>query len=161
MTYWRMQLHPDEPGEALAHAVESLAAGYIGLDFGYDAGDLMKTTQAALPAGQKDYWSFAHEMAVGDRVLVVVHHFPFALALVAGKYNYIRSISPEIGVWFRHFRRVDDIRYYGDLTTDAHKWQQTKMTDTICPLRDPNSKSYRLIESWLAKYGRAVAARQQ
>jgi len=33
MTYWRMQLHPNEPGEALKHSVESLVAGFIGLDF--------------------------------------------------------------------------------------------------------------------------------
>ena len=28
-----MQLHPDAAPEAMRHAVESLAAGYIGLDF--------------------------------------------------------------------------------------------------------------------------------
>ena len=33
MTYWRMQVHPASPGDAVAHTIESLAAGYIGLDF--------------------------------------------------------------------------------------------------------------------------------
>jgi hypothetical protein len=143
-----MQLHPSEPGEALRHAVESLAAGYIGLDFGVEVGDLTQTTQAALPENQRDYWAFAHEMTIGDRVLIIVHHFPFALVRVAGDYNYIRSTAPEIGVWFRHFRRVDEIRYYGDFRTNARQWEQIIMTDTISPLRDPGSRSYQLVEEW-------------
>ena len=148
MPYWRMQLHPDEPGEALKYSVDSLAAGFIGLDFAAEIGDLTQTTQSALPASQRDYWAFAHEMAIGDLVLIFVHHFPFALATVAGEYNYIRSRAREIGVWFRHFRRVEDVRYFGDQITDARNWEQIIMTDTISPLRDPSSMSYRLIESW-------------
>ncbi len=149
MTYWRMQLHPDEANESLKNCVESLAAGYIGLDFISDVGDLMRAAQADLPASQKDYWAFAREMAVGDKVLIIAHHFPFALVTVAGDYNYIRVPAPEIGVWFRHFRAVNDIRYYGDFKTNAHQWEHLIMTDTISPLRDPASQSYRLIESWL------------
>jgi len=37
---------------------------------------------------------------------------------------------------------------YADLVTDVRGWEQIKMTDTISPLRDPNSKSYQLIENW-------------
>jgi len=148
MTHWRMQLHPNEAGEAVRHAVESLAAGYIGLDFSVDVGDLHRTTQDQLPDHQKDYWAFAHEMAVGDEVLIIVHHFPFALATVAGEYNYIRVPAHEIGVWFRHFRQVKDVRFYGDFKTNVHQWEHTTMTDTISPLRDPSSISYRLIEAW-------------
>ena len=148
MTYWRMQLHPAEPGEAVKHAVESLAAGYIGLDFALDTGDLLCVDQASLPSNQRDYWAFAHEMREGDRVLIIAHHFPFALASVSGPYNYIRSRDPELGVWFRHFRRVEGIRYYSDFVTDVRKWEQIKMTDTISPLRDPGTLSFRLIELW-------------
>ena len=150
MTFWRMQLHPAEPGEAMKHSVESLSAGFIGLDFATDVGDLRVTTQAKLPEKQKDYWAFAHEMKEGDLVLVFVHHFPFALATVDGDYNYIRVCAPEIGVWFRHFRRVKDVRYHGDFKTDARRWEHITMTDTISPLRDRSSKSYQLIEAWLA-----------
>ena len=151
MSYWRMQLHPSEPGEAVQHTIQSLAAGYIGLDFGSsDVGDLVRSSQSNLPDGQRDYWAFAHKMKVGDRVLIIVHHFPFALVSVAGKYNYIREKAPEIGVWFRHFRKVKDVMYYADLITNAHSWQAIKMTDTISPLHDPSSKSYRLIEKWLS-----------
>ena len=46
-------------------------------------------------------------MEVGDWVLLFTHHFPFALVRIAGPYNYIRSTAPEIGAWFRHFRKVD------------------------------------------------------
>ncbi|HEY1746903.1 MAG TPA: hypothetical protein VGG11_09100 [Xanthobacteraceae bacterium] len=87
MTYWRMQVHPASPDDAVAHTIESLAAGYIGLDFATGVGDLLETQRASLPSNQKDYWAFAHEMREGDLVLVVAHHFPFALVRVAGPYN--------------------------------------------------------------------------
>jgi hypothetical protein len=148
MTYWRMQLHPASRENAVAHTIESLAAGYIGLDFATEIGDLFEIEQSTLPAYQKDYWAFAHEMREDDLVLIVAHHFPFALVKVAGPYNYIRSVAPEIGVWFRHFRRVDDIRYYADFKTNARDWEQTTMTDTISPLRRADTISYRLIEEW-------------
>jgi hypothetical protein len=143
-----MQLHPSDPSLAAQYAYQSLAAGFIGLDFGTDVGDLMRTQQSQLPAGQRDYWAFANEMTILDRVLIIAHHFPLALATVAGEYNYIRRPEPELGVWFRHFRRVGDVRYYSDRVTNAVTWQQLTLADTISPLRDPSSASYRLIESW-------------
>lgn len=149
MAHWRMQLHPAQPGESIKHCIDSLAAGYIGLDFAAEVGDLKSTTKDHLPNNQKDYWAFAHKMQVGDRVLVISHHFPFALATVAGEYNYIRSVAPEIGVWFRHFRKVEEVHYYADIITDVRKWDQLKMTDTISPLHDEESKSYVLIEDWI------------
>ena len=149
MPYWRMQLHPSESGGAIRHTVESLSAGYIGLDFANDVPDLLTVPQSALPENQRNYWAFAHEMEMGDRVLLFTHHFPFALARVAGPYNYIRVAAPEIGVWFRHFRMADDIRYYGDFVTNARSWEPITMTATITPLREPGSASYQLIEQWL------------
>jgi hypothetical protein len=148
MTYWRMQLHPHEAGEAIRHTVESLSAGYIGLDFPTDVPDMLTVQQSTLPQKRRSYWKFAHEMDKGDWVLLFVHHYPFALVRVDGPYNYIRSAAPEIGVWFRHFRRVADVRYYGDFETDARKWKPITMTATITPLRRRLSASYRLIERW-------------
>jgi hypothetical protein len=149
MTYWRMQLHPEQPGEAFRHAVESVAAGHIGLDFESEIGDLRAANKADLPTNQKDYWAFAHEMEIGDPVLVIVHHFPFALVTVSGDYNYIRRPAPELRVWFRHFRSVKNVRYYADFRTNAAGWEQFRMTDTISPLRSTTSKSYLLIKSWI------------
>lgn len=149
MTYWRMQLHPDDSGGATKHSVESLSAGYLGLDFGTDVPDLLTVRQDVLPENQRNYWGFAHEMQIGDRVLLFAHHFPLALARINGEYNYIRAAAPEIGVWFRHFRAVNEVRYYSDFNTDAHAWERITMTATITPLRDTNSASYRLIERWL------------
>src|SRR5947209_3693561 len=111
-SYWRMQLHPFDRQYAASHAIQSLAAGFIGLDFKREVGDLHRTNKSDLPSHQRDYYPFAHDMRIGDFVLVISHHFPFALVKVAGPYNYIRNPVPEIGVWFRHFRRVKDIRYY-------------------------------------------------
>jgi hypothetical protein len=62
---------------------------------------------------------------------------------------YVRAAVPELGVWFRHFRPVDDIRYFGDFITNASSWEPITMTPTITPLRDPQSASYKLIEPWL------------
>jgi hypothetical protein len=144
-----MQLHPSEPGGAVRHTVKSLSAGYIGLDFAEDFRDLTTVEKEELPANQRNYWAFAHEMDEDDRVLLFTHHFPFALVRVAGPYNYIHSIAPEIGVWFRHFRKVDDIRYCGDFVTNARSWKPMVMTATITPLRGRNSASRQLIERWL------------
>jgi len=106
-------------------------------------------TQDELPKNERNYWAFAHEMEVGDRVLLFTHHFPFALVQVVGDYNYIRSQASEMGVWFRHFRKVDDVRYYGDFVKNAKSWEPLTMTATITPLRSEESASYQLIEQWL------------
>lgn len=148
MANWRMQLHPDAAPEAMRHAVESLAAGYIGLDFAEDVGDLSRVTREQLTQ-QKPYLQFADDMKVGDRVLIMVHHFPFALVTVDSEYNYIRNVAPELGVWFRHFRKVKDLRYYADHNTNAREWVRIPMTDTICPLRRDDTASNQLIEEWL------------
>lgn len=149
MTYWRMQLHPNEAKGAIKHTVESLSAGYIGIDFATEVPDLLTTTRDTLPSNQRNYWGFAHEMQEDDYVLLFAHHYPFALLRVAGPYNYIRSTAPELGVWFRHFRAVDDIRYYGDYVTNPQAWESLTMTATITPLRDPATESFQLIERWL------------
>jgi len=145
-----MQLHPSEAEGAIRHTVESLAAGYIGLDFAGDVQDLMTIKQSALPANQRHYWSFAHEMDVGDHVLLFAHHYPFAIARVAGAYNYVRTTAPEIGVWFRHFRAVEDVRYYGDFVKSPAEWEKIVMTATITPLRKGDTASLRLIKRWLS-----------
>jgi hypothetical protein len=147
MTFWRMQLHPAEASHSALHAGRSLAAGLIGLDFENDVGDLLRAKKTDL-GNQQNYWAFAHEMKEGDFVLIIAHHFPFALVEVKGGYNYMRETAPEIGVWFRHFRRVERVRYYADFVTNAHNWESIAMTDTISPLRESTSKSYTLIEHW-------------
>ncbi len=53
MAYWRMQLHPAEPSESVKGCVESLAAGYIGLDFATDVGDLMRLDPLHPDAGRE------------------------------------------------------------------------------------------------------------
>jgi hypothetical protein len=54
-----MQPHPSSPGDAVAHAIANLAAGYIGLDFAGEVGDLLVADKSSLPANQKDYWARA------------------------------------------------------------------------------------------------------
>jgi len=146
MNYWRMQLHPNEAESAAYYTSQSIAAGFIGLDFATEVGDLLAEEHQNILDTQKDYLAFAKEMQPGDKVLIILHHFPFAVVTVEGDYNYIRRTEPELGVWFRHFRRVRDVIYFADYITNAKSWEQYTMTDAIAALRDPNSKSYRLIE---------------
>src|SRR5688500_8105364 len=101
--FWRMQMHPSQPAFAMRYAAESVAAGFIGLDFKEQPGDLLQVMRESLGAGERDYWDFAHRMATGDRVLLIVHHRPYALVTVTGDYNYIAEPEPALGVWFRHF----------------------------------------------------------
>jgi hypothetical protein len=145
-----MQLHPDFPGGSARHSAESLSAHFVGLDFQRDVGDLLRANRSDLPKEQTNYWAFAHEMAEGDHVLVFCHHYPFALARVDGPYNYIRTPVPQIGVWFRHFRKVTDVRYYSDFRTNASKWEPIVMTATLTPLRSSDSASQQLVDEWLA-----------
>jgi len=133
--------------------MKSLGLGYIGLDFADPPGDLTDFDRDNIPAGQRDYWEFAHTMSEGDLVLVIAHHYPCALVRVSGPYNYIRAPHQELGVWFRHFRRVEVLSYYADHVTNPAKWEQTKMTDTISVLHTTTSKSFTLIKRWASAVG--------
>lgn len=146
MNYWRMQLHPDEARRAAFHTIQSISAGFVGLDFATAVGDLLSEEHQNVLTTQKDYLAFAKEMAIGDKVLIIIHHFPFAVVTVDGEYNFIRMTVPELGVWFRHFRKVRDVIYFADHNTNARLWEPLTMTDAICILRDTDSKSYKLIE---------------
>jgi hypothetical protein len=152
-----MQLRPAEPSESVKGCVESLAAGYIGLDCATDVGDPMRLDRATLTPGGKGYFLFAHEMAVGDRVLIIAHQYPFALATVHGEHNYILHPSKEIG-WSRHSRAVRDVSYYFEWQANPTAWVKTTMTDAISPLRDPSSISYRLIDKWVRAITPTLAA---
>ena len=98
MTDWRMRLHPRDPALAAQSAYRSLAAGFMGLDFSTDAGDLRRTQQSQLPHGQRDGCAVAHAMATDARVLSIAPPFPLALALVGGDDNSMRRPEPEVGV---------------------------------------------------------------
>ncbi len=149
MTYWRMQLHPDDLRNTVRDTITTLAAGYIGIDVAGDARDLAAALPRTLSPRQREALAFAQEMTIGDRVLVFTHNFPFALARIAGGYNYVSAPVPEHGILFHHFRAVDDIRYYADLAPNAREWEAILVTERMAPLNDPNSMSYQLIERWL------------
>ncbi len=148
MNYWRMQLHPDDGKKATYHSNQSIVSGFIGLGFA-DAkvGDLLLDAEYDIKDSQKNYVQFAKKMAIGDKVLIISHHFPFAIVTVAGEYNYIKKPEPELGVWFNHFRRVKNVVFYSDIKTNISSWEQYKMTNTISILKDKNSKSYKLIDT--------------
>lgn len=136
----------------MRYAVESVAAGFIGLDFKGEPGDLRQVKREALPGSERDYWDFAHRMQRGDRALIIVHHFPFALVTISDDYNYITRTEPALGVWFRHFRRIDraETKYFADYRTNAASWDQFLMTDTISALRSEDGQRIRLMKEWIA-----------
>ncbi len=141
-----MQLHPDDSKNSGFYSNQSIATGFIGLDFATEAGDLLAESQKNILSSQKDYMSFAKDMQIGDKVLIISHHFPVALVTVDDDYNYMRRAEPKLGVWFRHFRRIKNVVYYADFKTNAKAWEQYIMTDMISILKDKNSKSCKLIE---------------
>ncbi len=145
MNYWRMQLHPDDAKKATYYSSQSIAAGFIGLGFATDVGDLLSESHKNILSSQKDYINFATKMSPEDKVLIIAHHFPFALVTIDGDYNYLRRAEPKLGVWFNHFRRIKDPIYFSDFNTNSKSWEQYTMTDTISILKDQNSKSYQLI----------------
>jgi len=141
-----MQLHPDDAKNSAFYSQQSLAVGLIGLDFATEVGDLLASDHDGILVSQKDYLNFASNIEIGDKVLIISHHYPVAVLTVSGEYNYIRRKEPKLGVWFRHFRRIQDIKYFADHVTHAQAWEQYVMTDTISTLVDKNSKSNRLID---------------
>jgi hypothetical protein len=145
-----MQLHPDDSQNATRHTVEALGRGLIGLDFANDLGDMRRIDPAAVKATERDFLDFASAMNAGDQVLVIVHNRPFALATVTSDYGYTTSPREFLGVWFRHYRRVDlpTIRYYFDKVVAVKEWEVITMTDAFAPLNEPGSRSYQLIEDW-------------
>ena len=150
--YWSMQLHPADPQSAMKYAVESVGAGFVGLDFKGEPGDLRGVKRESLAVGERDYWDFANRMQLGDWVLVIVHHFPFAIVTIDGDYNYMARPEPALGVWFRHFRRVDraKTRYFADYRTNAAGWEQFRMTDTISILKSEDGQRIVLMKEWIA-----------
>ncbi len=152
MPYWRMQLHPDDPGNSVRHAISSISRGLIGLDFRADVGDLRNRPET-IEVGQKDYRLFEREMVVGDRVLVQSHHHPLALVEIASDYAYVPDARESLGVWFRHLRLIRNTSYYADYITNPNEWTRIPMTDTIAPLRSEGGIAYQLIQKWVSHLG--------
>jgi hypothetical protein len=153
MTYWNMQLHPATPDKALLCTVQSLSSSLVGLDFPQaDVGDLSRPDcdRAMLRRADRVCIRFATEMSDGDRVLVFVHNFPFALCRVAGPYTYVQE--PVLGLW-RHFRKVDDLRFLWDHIKNPHAWPRIPMAWPLVPLRQMHTASYQIIEDWLGEAG--------
>ena len=148
MTYWRMQLHPDDSTFASFYAYQSIAKGFIGLGFAKDVGDLLKLNSITELGKQSVYLPFATQMKKDDLVLVMSHHNPLAVVKITSEYNYIRKVLPELGVWFNHFRTIakDSSIYYSDVITNVKEQESIVMTTTLSSLSQ-NTQSYQLIKA--------------
>lgn len=148
MPYWRMQLHPNEPLRAAFYTVNSLANGFIGLDFAEDTGDLTKLDVDSLETQPNNIRAFIYELKSNDWVLIFLHHQPFALVTDIGEYNYIKNLVSELNIWFRHFRKVKKIYYYSDVFGKIQeKHSVLKMTNTFSGVSS-DTESGNLINEW-------------
>jgi|JI10StandDraft_1071094.scaffolds.fasta_scaffold1514436_1 hypothetical protein len=152
MNYYRMQLHPDDSKQSSKHASESLSAGFVGLGFREDPGDLTKINpqDVTLSNNENTYWVIK-DIQPGDLILIMSHHYPYALVKVAEGYNYIKNPVPELGIWFNHFVRIDRefTKYYSDYITNPNDWQYITTTMTIQPLKNDETISMGVIKEMM------------
>jgi hypothetical protein len=160
-----MQLHPGGDSTwAMEYAVHSVGTGFIGLDFdltedGKVVGDLLADNNQKIPSGQEKFVDLAKKMAVGDKVLIIVHHCPFAVVTVAGEYNYIKKSEPELKIWFRHFRKIKNPIYFSDFAVGNGKWLRSteiQMPLTLQRLVSTDTLSYTLIQDMIAWYDQSL-----
>lgn len=151
MSYWRMQLHPNEPEFAAYYTVQSLARGFIGLDFAEDPGDLERLDVSELEANPNNIRGFVTEIQRDDYILISLHHQPFALATDIGSYNYIKNHVAELDIWFRHFRQAGTISYYSDVFGRIREEEShLVMTNTFAGV-SLDTVSGRLIAEWISR----------
>lgn len=151
MSYWRMQLHPNDAEYASFYTINSLANGFIGLDFGNDPGDLEKLKECELEKTPNNIYAFVKEITRTDVVIIFLHHHPFAIVRNVEEYNYIKQPIDEVNIWFRHFRKFKDISYYSDVfgtIKDEHK--NIKMSNTFSGVSE-DSETGKLIQGWLRR----------
>lgn len=144
---WRMQLHPNESSRSMEHTTRCLAAGYVGLGFDNDPGDL-----AALPASDLDtktnnIHAFVHEIQREDRIVIFSRNRPLAMVSDIGPYNFIREPVPELRIWFRHFRQFSKLSWYADAIGNTPPEPQIVMTNTFSGA-SPDSETGKLAMRW-------------
>ncbi|WCL50760.1 hypothetical protein [Leptospira sp. GIMC2001] len=152
MNYYRMQLHPDDSKQSSRYASESISAGFVGLGFVTDPGDLtkIKPQDTILSINENTYWAIT-DIEPGDFILIMSHHFPYALVKVTEGYNYIKKPVPELGIWFNHFVRVEKkfTKYYSDFITNPKDWQNITTTMTIQKLINIDTISMKVIKEMM------------
>jgi len=128
MTYWHMQLHPDEKNwgrEKELLETKSL----IGL------GDWDK--------GEPQVSSFEKEMQVGDIVLIRYGSQPIALVEVESDMIDEGDDNHNKLAWFRYRRKVKVLDYASE---NSHDFPQPR--GTLQRLVNQNTPSYKYIENW-------------
>jgi hypothetical protein len=151
MNYWRMQLHPDDSEFAAVYTINSLANGFIGLDFAQDPGDLEKNNPDSLERKTNNIFGFVYEITTNDIIAIYLHNQPFAIVEEIEEYNYIKKPIAEVNIWFRHFRKFKSVSYYSDVygrIKEEHK--SLIMTNTFSRV-STDSETGKLIQDWKGK----------
>ncbi|WP_061243625.1 hypothetical protein [Leptospira interrogans] len=151
MKYWRMQLHPDDQSLATDYTVKCLTNNYVGLDFPSGSYDLSEYDIDKLEAFPNNIRAFAKQITYNDYILIFHHNIPFALITEIGNYNYLKEVIPEMGIWFRHFRRFKKISYFNDVYKqgkDEH--YKITMANTISEASE-DTKTVELIKDWIGR----------
>jgi hypothetical protein len=154
INYWRMQLHPNESESAAFNTVKSLAAGFIGLDFNEERGDLTNLDQNKLETRTNNIKAFVYEILREVAALIYLHHSPFALVMEIEEYNFIKKPVPALDIWFKHFRSVGKVSFYSDVFKRTRtRDSKLKMPNTFSD-ESTDSESGKLIAEWITQIAR-------
>ena len=165
MLLFHMQLHPDEPGEAVNYAIAALQHNppAIGLDF--DAGpefnrglntfgpqDFINVQDAHFKLhgnqGVTAILQIFYNLQCGDVGLIRGGVTPVALVRIIGNYNFVEQPVPPL--WFPHRFPVEVIGWYDQ---DVALYPQIAFAapaqGTFRTLTKPNLPTYQSVQHWL------------
>jgi hypothetical protein len=127
MTYWHMQLHPNNPNFNREREILEQKQ-VIGVD---DRSD-----------GEKKIDLFKLAMSIGDIVLIKLGAQPIALVEVTGEHEYIKQVNDDLD-WFPHRRNIKVIAFMDDVKNDFPYPRGTlKKSVTI------DTPTYQYINQW-------------
>lgn len=134
MSFWHMQLHPDNDSWGLEREVLEKTK-YIGL------GDWKEKRKA-------QQLSFQNEMHIGDIVAIKRGETPIALVKVIGEYEYRENPNKDFD-WFERRRKVEILDWYH---SEYKLYVAGRKTLTKCDMNS-SAKTNKSIRKW---YGMAM-----
>ncbi|MFZ2969453.1 MAG: AAA family ATPase [Sulfuricurvum sp.] len=138
MTYWHMQLHPNDQGWGREKELLSLKPSVIGL------GDWK--------AGKSQILSFNHEMQIDDIVLIKHGAQPIALVKVIGEVidtnKVIKRVENDFNplAWFCYRREVKVLGYAPE---NSHDFPSPR--GALKKAKNPSTPTYQYIAKWHQK----------
>ncbi len=110
-----------------------------------------KAEKVLAKSNHTNYLKFAHEINIGDYVLIAPHSAPLALCVVASDYICDRLAKGREGIVFRHFRFVKSHTFFAHVFS-RKEWPDWNLSGqgTIGQINERN-QAFELIEKWRKK----------